>query len=56
MTPTALAILMKILMAAPTEVADIKQIFADAQAGKDVATEVKTILTDAVKLITDAGF
>jgi hypothetical protein len=56
MSPTALAVLVKILTSAPAEIADIKQIVSDAQAGKDVMTEVKTILADALKLIGDAGF
>jgi hypothetical protein len=56
MSTTALAILVKILTSAPTEIADIKQIVDDAKAGKDVMTEVKTILGDALKLIGDAGF
>lgn len=55
MSNDALALLLKVLTAAPQEVADVKQIVADIKAGKDVVTEVKMVLNDLLKMLSDAG-
>lgn len=55
MSNEALALLVKVLTAAPQEIADVKQLVVDAGAGKDVVTEVKTILNDLLKMLNDAG-
>lgn len=56
MNPTLLAVLVRLATDAPQEIADIKAIVSDLGAGKDVMTEVKTVLGDVLKLIGDAGF